>query len=150
MNRAKDKSNYIDHGDENPVVDPREELPLLPFGNPKGNLPATRHGDSQYSIVLAVSGLFPSRTSGTCLACSRRGCRRRSTRMGLRGIDLTSRRVREHKSCQAIIDPRHCFANDFSMMHTAYVGYILAEWGKEGFGFLIFRNVLSLLLNFDY
>ncbi len=34
------QSSYIDYGVSNPVVDQREELPLLPFGNPIGNVSA--------------------------------------------------------------------------------------------------------------
>ncbi len=32
----------------NPVVDQREELPLLPFGNPIGFVPAASRGVTQY------------------------------------------------------------------------------------------------------
>ncbi len=37
---AFDKSSYIDHGGLDPAVDQRGELPLLPFENPIGFVPA--------------------------------------------------------------------------------------------------------------
>ncbi len=44
--RRISQSNYIDHGISYPVVDQREELPLLPFGNPIGAVPAASRGVS--------------------------------------------------------------------------------------------------------
>jgi hypothetical protein len=38
------ESSYIEHGASIPVFDQREELPLLPFGNPIGFVPASRGG----------------------------------------------------------------------------------------------------------
>ncbi len=38
------ESSYIEHGDSNPVFDQWGELPLLPFGNPIGFVPASRGG----------------------------------------------------------------------------------------------------------
>ncbi len=44
--RRVSQTNYIDHGVSYPVVDQREELPLLPFGNPIGAVPAASRGVS--------------------------------------------------------------------------------------------------------
>ncbi len=38
------QSSYIEHGVRIPVFDQRGELPLLPFGNPIGFVPASRGG----------------------------------------------------------------------------------------------------------
>jgi len=49
------QSNYIDNGVSYPVVDQWEELPLLPFGNPIGAVPAASRGVSLIIKFYSVS-----------------------------------------------------------------------------------------------